>query len=380
MDKYYINYLNYVYNLKGGAIENFSNTGQEAGDILVTDDIDIDTDNDKIEWNSDCKEISDLPLPNVIPAVARILVIGDLHGDWNMTIESLKIGKVIDNDLNWIGGETIIVQVGDQVDRCRGYNYKCSDVRATINDEASDVKILKFFTQLHAKAQKQGGAVYSLLGNHELMNIMGDLRYVSYEGLKEFENYEIDGKIIKNGKEARKEAFKRGSELSNFIACTRPAALIIGSNLFVHAGIVPKLAEKYKVKDINSLIRKWLLKKKSDTAELNKIIKSADFSPFWFRTLGQMPPDLTDGNDYCQKYVEPVLDIYKVKNIIVGHTPQSFITDTGINATCDNKVWRVDVGVSDAFAVYDTLNNNKTPDRSVQILEILDDKEFNILK
>ena len=48
-----------------------------------------------------------------------------------------------------------------------------------------------------------------------------------------------------------------------------------------------------------------------------------------------------------------MLYLYDVKNIIVGHTPQSFITDEGINSTCNNKVWRVDIGVSDAFSIYD---------------------------
>ena len=44
-------------------------------------------------------------------------------------------------------------------------------------------------TALHSKAQQHDGAVYSLMGNHELLNVMGDMTYVSHENIKEFTNY-----------------------------------------------------------------------------------------------------------------------------------------------------------------------------------------------
>jgi len=340
----------------------------------------IDTESEKKEWKEDCSDYS--KLPNVLPPTRRIIVIGDLHGDWKMTIESLKIAGVINNDLKWIGDDTVVVQIGDQIDRCRGYLYKCDNKNATLNDEDSDLKILKFFTDLHkqAQSQKKGGAVYSLLGNHELMNVTGDLRYVSYKGLTDFgDTYD---KTVKEGKKERRDAFKKGGELANFLACTRQSALIIGSNLFVHAGIVPKLAKKYKVNELNKIIRHWLLDKLEDSKELRRVIKTADYSPFWFRTLGQLAPniEMEDDGGICDKFVPPVMKSYNINNIIIGHTPQSFISDDGINSTCSNHVWRVDIGVSDAFSVYDKDKSAKNPNRDVQVLEILNDKEFNILK
>ena len=54
----------------------------------------------------------------------NIYMIGDIHGDWDMTMKVLRVAKLIDNNGSWIGGETVVVQVGDQVDRCRYTQYK----------------------------------------------------------------------------------------------------------------------------------------------------------------------------------------------------------------------------------------------------------------
>jgi hypothetical protein len=97
----------------------------------------------KKEWEKIYKEkcTNFNQLPSVLPPVKRIIVIGDLHGDWEMTIKSLKVASVINDKLNWIGKETVIVQVGDQIDRCRFSGTPCSLPEATKNDEASDLKI-----------------------------------------------------------------------------------------------------------------------------------------------------------------------------------------------------------------------------------------------
>ena len=88
------------------------------------------------------------------------------------------------------------------------FDNKCDNPDTTPFDEASDIKILEFFTELIKKQKKE--EVYSLLGNHEILNVM-EMNYVSYEGMKQFED-EINpetGKKFKSGKEARKYLFKK---------------------------------------------------------------------------------------------------------------------------------------------------------------------------
>jgi len=177
-----------------------------------------------------CKNYKDVP--QVIDSVKRIVAIGDVHGDYDYLIHLLKIALVINNKHHWIGGKTYVVQLGDQIDSCRPNYCDCNEKDATQNDTADDIKIINYLENLHNEATEKGGAVISLLGNHELMNIDGDMSYVSYKNLQEV-----------GGIEKRKQLFSKNGEIGEKLICTHPAIVIIGSNLFVHAGILPKLVE-----------------------------------------------------------------------------------------------------------------------------------------
>ena len=316
--------------------------------------------------------------PSVLPPVRRIIVIGDLHGDWNMTIKSLKIAKVIDNNNNWSGGDTVVVQVGDQIDRCRFSGVSCTLPQTTKDDEASDFKILNYFTKLHDQAQKKGGAVYSIIGNHELMNVNGDMRYVSYENIKEFNNYKKpDDTIIEDGMKARKWAFSPGNPIANFLGCTRQLSLIIGSNLFVHAGVLPKIAQKYGVEEMNQVMSLFLWDKLNNQYDYKELLDSSDYSPLWNRVFGNK----MQSQESCSHLMNPLKEIYKVDRMFIGHTPQ---VATGISNTCNGKIWLTDYGASKAFNQFDTFylqNNVRSEVRDAQVLEILNDGEtINILK
>ena len=364
-------------------------------------------------WKNTCSKYyinENYDQPSVLPAVKRIIVIGDIHGDWEITIESLRLAKVIDKKRNWIGGETVVVQVGDQIDRCRFSGKPCNEQGATDPDEGSDWKILKFFTKLHNQAQQVGGAVYSLMGNHELMNVEGDFRYVSYEGLREFDNFKkvkdvkvnnkgkiifnYTDKVISDGNEARRWAFEPGNPIAEFLACTRQLAIIIGSNIFVHAGVLPRIAKKYSVKSLNELMTLYLLDKLKDPGEHKDIFNSSDFSPLWNRIFGNMGLQKYSNSYYldlanedtqkCAKLLNPIKEIYQVDKIFIGHTP---LIKNGIGSICEDKIWLTDYGASKAFDKFDKETQSdsdfyeRSNVRSVQVLEILDDgAQINILK
>ena len=328
-------------------------------------------------WEDKCQNYK--YLPNILPAVKRIIVIGDIHGDINILYECLKIGKVIDNNLKWIGKKTVVVQVGDQIDSCR-YDQinSCNDINnyKKNEDKASDINILYFMTNLHNLASEHGGAVYSLMGNHELMNVVGDMSYVSYNNNKQFNNYiKENGEIIEDGMTARKYVFSPGNKISNFLACTRKIALIIGNNLFVHAGIVPQIIEKYKIDDMNKLLTLFLLDELKDPSIFYDVMMSSKYSPLWTREFG----DTKMTTEKCDELMNPIKKVYKVGRIFVGHTPQ---LDKGITKICKDQIILTDVGMAEAFDPFDKTKlktGEKNEHREAQVLEILKNK-LTVLK
>jgi hypothetical protein len=92
--------------------------------------------------------------------IDRIVAIGDIHGDYPSYLAALEAAGVVDERGRWIAGETHLVQTGDIPDRG-------PDTR----------RIIAHMARLAKEAAKRGGRVHNLLGNHEAMNVYGDLRY-----------------------------------------------------------------------------------------------------------------------------------------------------------------------------------------------------------
>lgn len=322
----------------------------------------------------DCFEYS--KVPHIFPKRKRVLCLGDLHGDEETTLKILKFAKIINDDLEWIAkpNDTLVIQVGDQLDSCR---KNCIKNSIYDKNKKGDTYLFELFGKINKSAlKKNGGGVVSLLGNHELMNVDGDIRYTNMNDIKYSTKYAddyIDELSSDEAIEKRKELFSKGNKYSKYLACTRKTAVIVGSNLFVHAGILPELAKKYKVRDLNILIKKWLLNKINIDSEdrnigtLRDILYNSDKSPFWLRTFGKIPENVSLDDPICHKYINPVLQSWNVNKMIIGHTP-TFLSNNMLNGTCNNKLWRIDTGLAEQFN-----NNNK------QVLEILNDNEFNIL-
>jgi hypothetical protein len=331
---------------------------------------------EKKQFERDCPGYN--YLPSILPAVPRILAIGDLHGDVKLTINMFRSLKLIDCSGTWIATpkNTVVVQVGDQLDSCRPGIKPCSDPTTTTND-VDDIILLHFFTDLHRQAIRYGGGVYSLFGNHEVLNARGIMDYVSLKSLTHF--FDSDPfKLGINPSVARTIAFKPTGLYARFLACTRLSALVIGSNIFVHAGISPEFAKAHSIKDLNKDFRDWLLGRITKDY-IKEIITGTDESVFWTRVLGQIPPG-EDISPACSEYLAPALKILKLNHIIIGHTPQSFVHEKGINSSCDGKVWRTDIGVSKSFDMFDQIEGRLNTVRVPQVLEIIDDSIFSVIK
>tara|TARA_B100000787_G_C16198499_1_gene302884 strand:+ start:1917 stop:3140 length:1224 start_codon:yes stop_codon:yes gene_type:complete len=355
------------------------------------------------------KAVKDEPKPKpkidikkcCFPKTSKLVAIGDIHGDLSVAIKSLKLANVISlntsnnitniNNIKWTGGSTIVVQLGDQIDRVRPsklVNDLCQANDNQLNqDEGSDLKIICLFEKLHEQAIQVGGALFSILGNHELMNVDGDFRYVSPKEFREFGVFFKEEEDKKSdypyGYKTRKRVFAPGGSLATKLASSRYSILQVGSWVFVHGGMTAAVANDYTMDQINGIIQKWLIGNKSTLLmeHVNKLYHNDDdsYSPFWSRTFS----DLDEWNALSEQNFNNTVRILNLKNkrekkteikgMIVGHSPQ-FMYNKGLNSACNHKLWRVDVGMSKAFGM-DNLSNRK-----VQILVIENDNQFKILK
>lgn len=263
-----------------------------------------------------------------IPRVRRIVAIGDIHGDWAALKSSLVAAGLTNKSNQWTGGDTHVVQVGDIVDR---KSRNPGDKR----DEMSEQKILTHLINLKRKAIKKGGNVHLLLGNHEMMNVEGDMRYVSKRGHRDF-----------GGK--RRERFRPGGDVSKLMACNMNTVLKIGSWIFSHAGVREHITSKYTIKEINKYVREYLL---GNTDNYPEDIDDI----FWHREYSQ---------EKCDE-INRAAENWNAKNIVVGHTVMDSIT-----SICKKALWWIDTGMSKAFG----------EGCHIELLEIIDDSKVNIIK
>jgi hypothetical protein len=273
--------------------------------------------------------------PNAhITATGRIVAIGDIHGDIQKLLDCLVIAGLVLQDedgLRWIGGDATVVQLGDVLDRG--------------DAEISTVLLLR---ELDKQARHHGGAVYMLNGNHESLNVAGDFRYVTpgafwesamAAGLSEEEARTSNEAIL----QARWSLYRPGGVMAKEFS-RNPTVLIINNEIvFAHGGLLPHHVS-YGVQRINDEVARWM--KGADCSD-----GSSPSPPFtamgdsnsvmWNRTFGKERCSPYD-RMHMKMQLDATLDQLGAKAMVVGHTPQM----SGLNAECNGRIWRVDVGMS----------------------------------
>lgn len=263
----------------------------------------------------------------------RIVAFGDVHGDLAATRTALRLAGAIDDDDRWIGEKLVVVQTGDQLDRG--------------DDEQA---ILDLFVRLRDEADAAGGAFHALLGNHEIMNAEGDLRYVTEGGFADFDDateFDPADPLLADfepEQRGRMAALLPGRPYAQLLA-QRDVILQLDGNVFVHGGVLPAHAE-YGIGRINREAQAWL---RGETP-FPPVLDGSD-SPEWTRLYSQEPDA-----EACA-VLAVTLERLRAKRIVMGHTTHR----DGITSACDGTAWSIDVGMAAHYG------------GPVQVLEIIGD-------
>lgn len=287
-----------------------------------------------------------------LSAPERIVVVGDLHGDFEAWQAIARAADLIDDGGKWSGGATTLVQMGDVTDRGPG-----------------SLKIIRHLQELGNGAERVGGQVIVLLGNHEAMNVTGDLRYVhpgEYEAFRdrrskrrreltwranqqriEAEYAALDPPVAAEeakerwfaatplGKLEHRREWRPGGELAQW-AAGLPVVVKLGRTLFAHGGLSAETARE-PLETINARISYAL----SDAEDADRSVLEDPLGPLWYR--GNV---LRGEGDARRPSIEDelgaVLGFYDADRLVVAHTPSL----EGILASQEGRVIRVDTGIS----------------------------------
>ncbi|KAI3426085.1 hypothetical protein D9Q98_008053 [Chlorella vulgaris] len=294
--------------------------------------------------------------PVYVQATGRIIAIGDIHGDLQKALSCLEMAGVLaedDGHIKWVGGDTVVVQLGDVLDR-----GDC---------EIGSVLLLR---ELDRQARQQGGAVYMLNGNHESLNVAGDFRYVTpgafFEsaraaGLSEADIAAGDQRRIL---QARWYLYQPGGAMARELA-KNPTVLVVNDVVFAHGGLLPHHL-KYGLQRINDEVGDWMngATRPDGTQAAPPFPAMGDANSVqWNRTFGKERV-----SDYERMHMNmqlrSTLDSLNARAMVVGHTPQM----SGVNCECDGRVWRVDAGMSSGVL-----------DAAPQVLEFSHDNEGKLV-
>jgi len=317
-------------------------------------------------------------IPYEWTTIERIIVIGDLHGDYDNFVKILKGTQVVDPDLHWAAGKVHLVQTGDVMDRGR-YSRR----------------IFELIMRLEEEAAADGGMVHMLLGNHEEMNITGiAFDYPSYVLPEQFVSFlpdeyrrareaeyiktlpldkrrqaEIEGLDVETDQsvydfwkeiidskdpEARRAYVLGFNDAFGDWLLKKNTVIKINGVVYVHGGINEAFS-RWPLREINSVMRSELAyfqgimrnPQRTTRAFKPKLVYEPD-SPLWFRGLAE-------SGKAAQAEVDRILSNLEAEAMVIGHNFFSYrggrspVVAKENVARFEDKVWIMDTGIAGSY-------------------------------
>ncbi|MDA8016295.1 MAG: metallophosphoesterase [Thermoanaerobaculia bacterium] len=329
----------------------------------------------------------------------RVVAIGDIHGAIEPLRRILRETRLMDSSGRWTGGDAMLVQTGDFLDRGAGV-----------------FEVVELLRSLQQQAPRDGGEVVVLMGNHEAINLIRDMSYVDAALLEPWASRRADrlrrrhcDKALDLAQRRRAlqdldapdpqrfresclaetppglleylESLEADADLGSWLR-TLPAVVKVGDLLFVHGGLTeataaldPEEINAQAAREVAAFdrIRGWLISRSivlptaapteitnaalqvldalesgtkifeapalEDLAEFRRVgewILADPDGPLWFRGYARW-----DDQEGAPR-VEAILRLSNANAIISGHTPQK---TANITERWDGRVYLIDTGM-----------------------------------
>lgn len=300
--------------------------------------------------------------PSKAASPPRIVAVGDLHGDFKAWQDIARGAGLINAGDHWAGGKTILVQLGDILDR-----------------EPDSLKIVRNLRQLQKEAPRKGGRVVVVLGNHEAMNLLGDNRYTTageYAAFADSQSaarrdrvYDANKAQLEAAAKAQNPQIRPDQVRAAWVAqhplgwvehrlawgpsgdlgrwaTANPAIVKIGGTLFAHGGISTEYA-KQPIDAVNKRIATAMAAGDESPAS----VLTDPLGPLWYRGLVTADADAQAARAAMKppapvltpdQELTAVLASYGAQRLVIGHTPSL----KGIQITSNGRLARIDTGNS----------------------------------
>jgi hypothetical protein len=251
--------------------------------------------------------------PYEFDGVERILVVSDIHGDYEELVALFRKVGVVDDSLAWDWGKGHLVVNGDVFDR---------------GDQVTETLWLIY--QLEQEAREAGGRVHYLLGNHEMMVLRGDDRYV---------NAKYMGGIPRFTATEHRDLYGSDMHLGRWLR-TKHVAVKLNDIVFVHGGLGPAVVEReLDLGQLNEIARKVI-----DMRSIELFFSDVPFfvqgteGPLWYRGYhfgmeGRYPL-------ITSEQLDKVLAFFDAATVVVGHSENG-----QVQQLFEGRVYGVDVPV-----------------------------------
>lgn len=240
----------------------------------------------------------------IVPPPERVIAIGDLHGDVRALGAILIACGLLDGDAAWSGGRTHLVLVGDLIG---------GDRRSRL--------LLNSVLRLEREAARAGGRVHALLGNHDVLPVVGH-----FDKLTRAERAEYTRMPVPDAAGAAlSDAFRGDSVYAKWLRA-RHTMLKIGDTLFVHAGLDDWALDSDPAQ-INADVRDWIAhwqgvgpRPKKGSRWTVTGGRKRDGGPLWTRSFKVRGGKRPRGSP-SRKTLRAILERYGVARVVVGHSP-----------------------------------------------------------